>query len=95
MKTNVTDFAQYLESFFTDYLAAEQGVSKHTIRSYRDTFILLIDYMSDIHSIDVNKISMKDFNRDRILMFLNWLQDKRTNSVSTRNQRYAAIRSFL
>jgi site-specific recombinase XerD len=94
MKTNVTDFAQYLESFFTDYLAAEQGVSKHTIRSYRDTFILLIDYMSDIHSIDVNKISMKDFNRDRILMFLNWLQDKRTNSVSTRNQRYAAIRSF-
>ena len=48
MKTDVTDFAEYLESFFTDYLAVEQGASKHTVRSYRDTFILLIDYMSDI-----------------------------------------------
>ena len=94
MKTDVTDFAEYLESFFTDYLAAEQGVSKHTVRSYRDTFILLIDYMSDIQGICVNKLSMKEFSRDRILAFLNWLQDERNNSVSTRNQRYAAIRSF-
>jgi integrase/recombinase XerD len=83
-----------LESFFTDYLAAEQGVSKHTVRSYRDTFILLIDYMSDTHGISVNKLSMTNFSRDVILAFLNWLQDSRNNSVSTRNQRYAAIRSF-
>jgi site-specific recombinase XerC len=51
MKTEVTDFAEYLESFFTDYLGAEQGVSKHTVRSYRDTFILLIDYMSNTQGI--------------------------------------------
>jgi integrase/recombinase XerD len=95
MKTDVTDFAEYLESFFTDYLAAEQGVSKHTARSYRDTFVLLIDYMSDIHGICVNNLSLKDFSRDSILAFLNWLQDKRNNSISTRNQRYAAIRSFF
>jgi integrase/recombinase XerD len=94
MKTDVTDFAEYLESFFTDYLASEQGVSQHTVRSYRDTFILLIDYMSDIRGICVNKLSMKDFSRDVILSFLNWLQDNRNNSVATRNQRYAAIRSF-
>jgi len=95
MKTDVTDFAEYLECFFADYLAAEQGVSKHTVRSYRDTFILLIDYMSDIQGVCVNKLSMKDFSRDRVLAFLNWLQDNRNNSVSTRNQRYAAIRSFF
>jgi integrase/recombinase XerD len=95
MKTDVTDFAEYLEDFFTNYLAAEQGVSKHTVRSYRDTFILLIDYMSDIQGVSVNKLSMKDFSRDRVLAFLNWLQDHRNNSVSTRNQRYAAISSFF
>lgn len=94
MKTAVTDFAGYLESFFTDYLAGEQGVSKHTIRSYRDTFILLIDYMKDVRGICIHKLSMKDFSRDGVLAFLNWLQDKRNNSLSTRNQRYAAIRSF-
>lgn len=95
MKTDVTDFAEYLECFFTDYLAAEQGASKHTVRSYRDTFILLIDYMSDIQGVCVNKLSMKNFSRDRVLAFLNWLQDHRNNSVSTRNQRYAAISSFF
>lgn len=94
MKTDVTDFAEYLESFFTDYLAAEQGASKHTVRSYRDTFILLIDYMCDVQGISIDKLSMKNFSRDVILSFLNWLQDNRNNSVSTRNQRYAAIRSF-
>jgi len=95
MKTDVTDFAEYLESFFTDYLAAEQGVSKHTVRSYRDTFILLIDYMSDNQCVSVNKLSMKDFSRDRIIGFLNWLEDNRSNSISTRNQRYACVRSFF
>ena len=95
MKTDVTDFARNLESFFTDYLAAEQGVSNHTVRSYRDTFVLLIDYLSYDHNISVNKLSMKDFSRDRIVAFLNWLQDNRNNSVSTRNQRYAAVRSFF
>ena len=94
MKTGVTDFAEYLESFFNDYLASEQGVSKHTVRSYRDTFVLLIDYMSDVQGISIDKLSMVNFSRDVILAFLNWLQDSRNNSVSTRNQRYAAIRSF-
>jgi len=95
MKTDVTDFAEYLESFFTDYLAAEKGVSKHTVRSYRDTFVLLIDYMVDVQGIFLDKLSMSDLSRDVILSFLNWLQDSRNNSVSTRNQRYAAIRSFF
>ena len=94
MKTDVTDFADFLQSFFTDCLAAEQGVSKHTVRSYRDTFVLLIDYMSEIQGVSVDYLSMKNFSREKILAFLNWLQDKRNNSISTRNQRYAAIRSF-
>ena len=95
MKTDVTDFAEYLESFFFDYLGTEQGASKHTVRSYRDTFILLIDYMSGVKGISVDKLSMKSFSRDVMLSFLNWLQDNRNNSVSTRNQRYAAICSFF
>jgi site-specific recombinase XerD len=95
MKAEVTDFAEFLESFFTDYLGAEQGVSKHTVRSYRDTFILLIDFMSNDQGIPIDKLLMVNLNRDVILSFLNWLQDNRKNSSSTRNQRYAAIRSFF
>lgn len=95
MKTDVTDFAEYLESYFINYLAAEQGVSKHTVRSYRDTFVHLIDYMENIQGISIDKLAMSDLSRDVILAFLNWLQDSRNNSISTRNQRFAAIRSFF
>lgn len=94
MKAAITDFADYLESFFTCYLTGERDASKHTIRSYRDTFVLLIGFMNDVKGININRLSMSDLNRAEILAFLNWIQDKRKNSVSTRNQRFAAICSF-
>jgi len=50
--------------------------------------------MSNVQGISVDKILMTNISREVILSFLNWLQNNRNNSVSTRNQRYAAIRSF-
>ena len=94
MKQGMTDFANYLQTFFMDYLAGERGVSRHTVRSYRDTFVLLIDFMNEVKGIPADKLWMADFNREVVLSFLNWLQDKKQCSISTRNQRYAAIRSF-
>jgi site-specific recombinase XerD len=94
MKTGITDFAVYLQAFFFFFFSCERGVSRHTVRSYRATFILLIDYMKDVCAITADKLKMDDFSRDVILSFLNWLQDTKKCSVSTRNQRYAAIRSF-
>lgn len=95
MKTGITDFAVCLEAFFTEYLGAEMNVSRHTVRSYRDTFVHLIDYMDEIQKIPVGKLMMKSFNRDIILKFLDWLEENRNNSIATRNQRYAAICSFF
>ena len=40
------DIAQCIEKYFTDYLVKERGVSAHTVRSYRDTFVLLLEYMN-------------------------------------------------
>jgi len=92
---SITDFAKYLQSFFTDCLAGERGVSRHTVRSYRDVFILLVDYMKDEKNIPADKLKMEDLTREVILSFLNWLQDKRGCGISTRNQRFAAIRAFF
>lgn len=44
MKTNndnYPDFPTVVERYFRKYLVGEIGASKHTIRSYRDSFILL------------------------------------------------------
>lgn len=80
--------------FFTNYLSNTVGYSKNTIKSYRDTFVLLFLYAEEEHLIKRGKISIELFYKDTIVAFLEWLELKRRASVSTRNQRLAALKSF-
>lgn len=86
---------QGVEKFFMEYLVKERGTSHHTIRSYRDTLVLFITYMQDKEHVKAENLSFYHINRKTVMGFLNWLQDERRSSASTRNQRYAAIRSFF
>ncbi|WP_322100857.1 site-specific integrase [Alistipes putredinis] len=89
------DFARCVEKFFMEYLVKERGTSHHTIRSYRDTLVLFITYMQDKEHVKAENLSFYHINRKTVMGFLNWLHDERRSSASTRNQRYAAIRSFF
>ncbi len=89
-----TDFAVALRRFLTSYLAGLRGCSPSTIASYRDTFKLLISWFRDERSIPPGKLTLDHIDADAVTAFLGWLQDSRHNSVSTRNQRLAAISSF-
>jgi site-specific recombinase XerD len=46
-------------------------------------------------NIPADEIEISDLTYKLILDFLTWLQDKRENSIATRNQRQAAINSFI
>jgi len=91
----MTDFAKHLENFFIKYLIGEYGSSKHTIRAYRDSFTHLLTFMKQAKRIDADKLELRHFNKDVILDFLLWLEREYNNRISTRNQRYAAMRSFF
>lgn len=88
------EFARYLANFFTEYLSAERGVSRHTLRSYAAAFSELLDFMKSAKNIQAEKINLTDINRENINEYLNWIESTRGCSVSTRNQRLAALRSF-
>lgn len=75
------NFARTLQSFFEDYLVRERNVSGNTIRSYRDTFVLLLDFMNEALRISADKITFKDFDRDRIIKFLDWIQEKESVAI--------------
>ena len=90
----MTDFAKHLENYFLKYLIGEYGVSKHTIRAYRDSFALLLTFMKQVKNIDADKLELKHLNRNVVLDFLLWLEREHKNGITTRNQRYATIRSF-
>lgn len=90
-----TDFAKYLTEFLAVYLPSQKNVSRNTIRSYRDTFKLLIKYCRDIKRIQIERITLNDLSSAGVIDFLKWLETDRNCSISTRNQRLAAIHSFF
>ena len=90
-----TEFAKYLTEFLTTYLAGQKNVSKNTILSYRDTFKLLLRYCQAMKRIPPERIAMETLTSELITSFLDWLETERKCSISTRNQRLAAIHSFF
>src|SRR6201995_2020467 len=89
-----TDFAVALPRFPPPYLAGLRGCSPATIASYRDTFRLLVAWFRDERSVPPARLALDHLDADAVTAFLGHLQEERRNSVSTRNQRLAAISSF-
>lgn len=90
-----TDFSYYLTRYLTKYLPDELGASPNTIASYRDTYRLFLTYLRDIHKIPVEKLCLKDINKNQVEAFLDWIETERNCSVQTRNVRLAAIHSYF
>lgn len=86
--------AKYIGTFFSSYLSAERGASPHTIRSYANAIASYLDYMETVKGIATERILTTSFNKENVLDFLSWIENKKGVSVQTRNQRLAAMHSF-
>lgn len=84
-----------ITDFFSIYLINEVGVSDNTVKSYRDTFLLLFKYFDESGAYKLKNLDISVFNADTIIGFLNWIEYTRQCSINTRNQRLAAIKSFI
>lgn len=89
-----TDFTKALTSYFSTYLPETCGVSPNTCNSYRDTFKLLLLYFQEEKGVPANSIELRMLNRNLASNFLDWLEVQRKVSVTTRNQRLAAMKAF-
>lgn len=93
MKT--TDFAMLVNKFIMEYLVAARNLSPNTVLSYRDSIVLLITFMSNVHRKRPEALEIADITAERVDEFLGWLESERKNSPSTRNIRLAAIHSLF
>lgn len=91
----MTALAPTLQGFFTDRLIRQRQVSPATVAAYRDTFRLLLGFISDRAGTTPNKIGIEDLDAPTISAFLDHLELERHNSARTRNARLAAIRSLF
>jgi integrase/recombinase XerD len=90
-----TDFSKYISDFVSRYLPDEKGARANTITAYRDTFVLLLNFIQEIKSIKVEKLTLAKIKKETILEFLDYIEKQRNCSQSTRNARLAAIHSFF
>jgi len=90
-----SDFPQYLTNFLSRYLPGEKNLSTNTISSYRDTFKLFLVFCENEKNIFPEKLAIQKITKQLIVEYLDWLEQKRQNSISTRNQRLGALHSFF
>lgn len=93
MKEN--DFARLLTTYLSVFLPSQRNLSENTIKSYRDTFRLLLLYCKEQESLKPEKIRMSCLSDRLILSFLDWIETGRRCSINSRNQRLAALHAFF
>lgn len=84
-----------VHAFFEDHLLCQKGVQPTTIRSYRDTLRLFLQFVAATIRRRLTRLRLSDLSCDQVLHFLNHIENDRGNCVATRNQRLAALRHFF
>jgi len=90
-----TDFAVALQKYFSEHLIHQRGNRENTIKSYRDTFKLFLEYMSQKNATPPSRMTLAKFTADAVEGFRKYLVVVRKCSKRTGNQRLASIHSFV
>jgi integrase/recombinase XerD len=68
------DLGRVIYSFFLDYLTVQKGLRPASIRSYRDTLRLFLQFAaSDTHR-KVTRLALQDLTFERVKAFLQYLE---------------------
>ena len=84
----------WIRRFLLEHLITERNLSRNTQRSYRDTFCMLIPFVSKNIRRPNDRLLVEDISGDCVRKFLGHLETERNCSVRTRNQRLAALHAF-
>ena len=87
-------FPELVHRFFGEYLLSQRNLSPNTIAAYRDTFRLLLRFLTLHLKQPIDALTLDSLTPETVLAFLSHLEDIRKNSPRTRNYRLAAICAF-
>ena len=87
-------FLPALSEFFENYLPNTKGLSDNTIRSYKQAFRLLLEYIHSEYGLLPEKVEFRHLEKGTIESWLNWLCAERGCSSKTRNHRLSVLVTF-
>ncbi len=89
-----TDFSKLLSRYFSVYLISQRGCSPVTIATYRKVFSFFLTFMEETRGKSPEMVLMRDFTRETVTDFLDWIEKEKGCTENTRNHRLAVLRSF-
>lgn len=84
----------WVRRFLLEHLVGERNLAHNTQSSYRDTLVLLLPFVAKNLNKSIDLLSIEDISAKIVRQFLLQLEEKRGCSVSTRNQRLAAVHAL-
>jgi site-specific recombinase XerD len=84
----------WVRRFLLEHLVSERNLARNTQRSYRDTLTLLIPFIAKKIGVAIDHLRVIDVTADLVRAFLTDIEEARSCSVTTRNQRLAAIHAL-
>ena len=84
----------WVARFLLEHLRSERNLAQNTQHSYRDTLVLLIPFASRTTNRLVEDLQVVDISAELVRLFLKNIEEARGCSITTRNQRLAAIRAL-
>jgi len=93
MKT-ISLLAPLIRRFLLEYLVGDRNLAHNTQRSYRDTLVLFLPFIAKKLGKPVDQLAIEDVCSSTVRPFLLELEQTRGCSISTRNQRLAAIHAL-
>ena len=92
--TKTAKLGPWVRRFLLEHLVGERNLARNTQRSYRDTLALLIPFIANRAHKDVDQLELSHLSSEDVHHFLQHLEENRGCSVTTRNQRLAAIHAL-
>ena len=86
MKTS--NFSRYLTQYLTHYLPVQRNLSSNTIRSYRDTFKLLLIFCRDEKGLNIAKLTLSKLDKKCIEDYLLWIVTVYIQPTTLRDPRF-------
>jgi len=90
-----TDLSIYLTRFLGDYLVGKRNLSPNTVKAYRDTFVLLLQFCRDEKGVTLEKLCLTHIDVELVDAFLDYLEQQRHCKIQTINHRLATLHAFF
>ena len=91
---DTTLLGPWIRRFLIEHVIGERNLSRQTQLSYRDMLRLLLPFIAEQCQQSLDRLTVEQISATRVQAFLRHLEDERRCTISTRNQRLAAIRAL-